>query len=383
MLPCGEAEQAAEHQATAIGLRGGATIAERRGERDARQPGPQRRLRELLAAIGSGERTGRNLSRDEAAEALELLLDGAVNPAQAGAFLIAHRLRRPQPQDLAGMLDTYRRLGPRLETRGQRTVGFGVPFDGRSRTAPILPLTALLLAAAGLKVVLQGGDPMPVKFGLTLAEALAALDLELGQLPWTGVQELFDRHGLALLHQPLHFPAAQRLVPLRVAIGKRPPIATLELLWCCAGPAALQVSGFVHAPTETLSHAALEAVGVMEGITVKGLEGGVDLPTSRVAIAAHRQGERLERLLLQARDHGLRAADVELTTLERWRDQALAALGGEGPLLDGLLWNGGFQLWRAGLATSLAEGLERAEALLVAGSVERWRQESIAQLYRP
>jgi anthranilate phosphoribosyltransferase len=383
MLPCGEAEQAAEHQATAIGLRGGATIAERRGERDARQPGPQRRLRELLAAIGSGERTGRNLSRDEAAEALELLLDGAVNPAQAGAFLIAHRLRRPQPQDLAGMLDTYRRLGPRLETRGRRTVGFGVPFDGRSRTAPILPLTALLLAAAGLKVVLQGGDPMPVKYGLTLAEALAALDLELGQLPWTGVQELFDRHGLALLHQPLHFPAAQRLVPLRVAIGKRPPIATLELLWCCAGPAALQVSGFVHAPTETLSHAALEAVGVMEGITVKGLEGGVDLPTSRVAIAAHRQGERLERLLLQARDHGLRAADVELTTLERWRDQALAALGGEGPLLDGLLWNGGFQLWRAGLSPDLAAGLAAAEGLVRDGRVEALRRQLAEALQGP
>lgn len=383
MLPCGEAKPAAESEASDAALAGGATIAERRAEREARQSVPQRRLRVLLAAIGSGERTGRNLSRDEAAEALELLLDRAVNPAQAGAFLIAHRLRRPQPQELAGMLDTYRRLGPRLETRGQRTVGFGVPFDGRTRTAPILPLTALLLAAAGLRVVLQGGDPMPVKYGLTAAEALAALGLQLGQLPWADVQDLFDRHSLALLHQPLHFPAAQRLVPLRVAIGKRPPIATLELLWCCAGPAALQVSGFVHAPTETLSHAALAAVGVAEGITVKGLEGGVDLPTSRVAIAAHRRGEQLERLVLQARDHGLRAAEVELTSLDGWRDQALAALAGEGPLLDGLLWNGGFQLWRTGLSPTLTAGLAAAEALVREGRVEAKRRHLAEALQGP
>lgn len=34
--------------------------------------------------------------------------------ALAGAFLIAHRLRRPEAHELAGMLDCYRRRGPRL-----------------------------------------------------------------------------------------------------------------------------------------------------------------------------------------------------------------------------------------------------------------------------
>jgi len=374
MLPRGEAEPGHGCNPAQPNLDPDAPIADRRRLQDSRQGPAERRLRELLAAIGSGERTGRNLSREEAAEALELLLAEGVNPAQAGAFLIAHRLRRPQPQELAGMLDTYRRQGPRLAVAGRRTVSFGVPFDGRSRTAPILPLTALLLAAADLGVVLQGGDPMPVKYGLTHAEALAALDLDLRGLAWPQVQALFERHGLALLHQPCHFATADSLVPLRVAIGKRPPIATLELLWSCCPDGDLQVSGFVHAPTEALIHDCLTAVGTPEVITIKGLEGGVDLPTSRVAVAAHRRGGETERLLLQARDHGLRSPEPELHSLTAWREQALAALQGQGPLLESLLWNGGFQLWRSGLAGDLAAGLAMAERLVRDGALEAIRR---------
>jgi hypothetical protein len=75
-----------------------------------------------------------------------------VAPAQAGAFLIAHRLRRPRPCEMAGMLDAYRLLGPSLPNTGRRAVSFGTPFDGRCRDAPVLPLTALLLNAAGVAV---------------------------------------------------------------------------------------------------------------------------------------------------------------------------------------------------------------------------------------
>jgi len=209
---------------------GGEWTKQRRQERAEALGADQRRFRELIAALGSGERSGRALSRAEAGEALDHLLDGRCTDAQAGAFLIAHRLRRPEPQELAGMLDSYRRRGPRLGASPRRVLSFGVPFDGRSRSAPLLPLVALLLVAAGAGVVLHGGDPMPVKYGLTTAEALAALGLELRGLSWDAVNRRFAAEGLALLHQPAHFPAAERLVPLREQIGKRPPVATLELL---------------------------------------------------------------------------------------------------------------------------------------------------------
>ncbi|MEA5417346.1 anthranilate phosphoribosyltransferase [Synechococcus sp. BA-132 BA5] len=333
------------------------------------------RCRELIAALGSGERSGRALSRAEASEALDLLLNGRCTDAQAGAFLIAHRLRRPEPQELAGLLDSYRQRGPRLAATQRRVLSFGVPFDGRSRSAPLLPLVALLLVTAGVGVVLQGGGPMPVKYGFTTAEALAALDLDRRGLPWAEVNRRFAQEGLALLHQPAHFPAAERLVPVREQIGKRPPIATLELLWSCHDGPHLQVSGFVHAPTERLAREALTATGQHELLLIKGMEGGVELPTNRVAIASHRRDGDSERLILRARDHGLGAPEVPLESVAQWQGQALDALAGSGPLAAGLIWNSGFLLWRAGISEGLQAGLTLAERLLEDGAVEQRRRQ--------
>ena len=71
-------------------------------------------FKQLLRKIGSGEHTSKGLTRAEADEAMELMLTGGASDVQIGAFLIAHRIRRPEPQELTGMLDTYKRLGPRL-----------------------------------------------------------------------------------------------------------------------------------------------------------------------------------------------------------------------------------------------------------------------------
>jgi anthranilate phosphoribosyltransferase len=329
-------------------------------------PPGQRRFRELIGKVGSGEHTSTGLSREEAREAMDLMLGGQASDAQLGAFLIAHRIRRPAPLELTGMLDSYNQHGPRLHSIGRRPLCFGVPYDGRTRTAPLLPLLALLLSAAGVPVVLHGGVPMPVKYGVTLAELFASLGVDWCTLELTAVQEHLDRHGLALAHLPTHFQAAARLIPIRAEIGKRPPIASLELLWTPHQGPHLLVSGFVHPPTEARAWDALRAAGEADVLMVKGLEGSTDLPTTRAGICSRLRGGEPERLLLHPRDHGLEAEEQAFTSIETWREHALQALQGEGPLATALLWNLGAYLWQAGVLDSLSAGLGQARALLQA-----------------
>ncbi len=338
--------------------------------------GPERALfRELIAKVGSGEHTSTGLSREEARTAIDLMLTGSVDDAQIGAFLIAHRIRRPAPVELTGMLESYRDHGPTLTSSGPAPLCFGVPYDGRSRTAPLLPLLALSLAAAGLPVVLHGGAPMPVKYGVTLAELFRSLGIEWCGLPLGTVQARLDRHGLALTHQPDHFPGAERLVAIRDAIGKRPPVASLELLWTPHRGEHLLISGFVHPPTEARAWEALAAAGETDLLTVKGLEGSTDLPTTRAGITARVHQGSVERILLHPRDHGINAPEQAWTSLEAWRSEGLAALRGEGPLAEALLWNLGSYLWLARRFSSLPAALDQARALLQARCGERLRQE--------
>ena len=335
-------------------------------ERAQRLNGSAGRFAALLGKVGSGEHTSTGLSREEACESLDLMLAGEATDAQIGAFLIAHRIRRPQPIELTGMLDSYRQHGPSLTTPGRRPLCFGVPYDGRTRTAPLLPLLALLISASDVPVVLHGGDPMPVKYGATLAELFAALGVEWRGLELAAVQRRLDQHGLALTHQPEHFAAAERLVRIRAEIGKRPPVASLELLWTPHRGEHLLVSGFVHPPTEARGWEALTAAGEQDVLMVKGLEGSTDLPTTRAGICSRLRDGAMERILLHPREHGLDAAELPFGSLESWRELALQALAGEGPLAAALHWNLGAYLWFAGLHDDLSAALEQAGALLQA-----------------
>ena len=327
------------------------------------------RFKQHLRKVGSGEHTSKGMSREEAADALHLMLDGVASPAQIGAFLIAHRIRRPEPQELTGMLDTYRSLGPVLTSaEGQRPpLCFGMPFDGRTRTAPIYPLTTLVLLACGQPVVLQGGNRMPIKYGVTAIDLFRILGLDLAGLSIATVQDGFEQTGFALIHQPDHFAIAESLIGYREELGKRPPVASLELLWTPHQGNHLLVSGFVHPPTESRAWEALKLAGETDLLTVKGLEGGTDLPIGRACITARVQQGQAERLILHPRDHGCHAADVEWSDETTWTEQALAALDNRGPLLDALRWNAGAYLWFSGLSSSLESGLQTADGVLKTG----------------
>ena len=334
----------------------------------------RQRFRELLRKIGSGEHTSRSLSREEAAEAMALMLNGDATPAQMGAFLIAHRIRRPEPQELAGMLDHYNAHGPSLHSQGPHLpICFGMPYDGRTRTAPIFPLTALVLAAAGHPVILHGGRRMPIKYGITPMELFQCLGIDFSGLTLAAVQRCLDQENLALTHQPLHFPAAETLVEIRDELGKRPPVASLELLWSPHKGDHLLVSGFVHPPTESRAWAALVESGEPNVVTVKGLEGSTDIPTSRAGILAHVRDGKVERQIFHPRDYGYFGADLVWQDEKAWSRMAETALEGHGPLHRAVIWNSGSYLWFLNRERPLPDCLAQAAALLAGGQVRQNR----------
>ena len=327
-------------------------------------------FKSYLRKIGSGDKTSCGMSRKESADALKMILQAKATPAQIGAFMIAHRIRRPEPQELAGMIDAYLDLGPQLQSQKgeRRPICFGMPFDGRSRSAPIYPLTALILISAGQPVVMHGGKRMPIKYGITAAELFKALGLRLTGLPMSKLQTCLKKNRFALIHQPDHFSLADNLITYRDEIGKRPPLASMELIWTAHQGEHLLVSGFVHPPTEERAKKTLELIGETNAISIKGLEGGTDLPISRTCITGHFKKNQSTRMILHPREYKCSGADMPWNSLEEWRDNALAALENKGPLQKALRWNAGVYLWFSGITNTLQDGLTKAERCMATGS---------------
>jgi anthranilate phosphoribosyltransferase len=354
-------------------------------------------FRALLQKIGSGPHTGVNLTRAESADATRMMLLQEATPAQIGAFMIAHRIKRPTGIEMAGMLDAYNELGQRLQLvqAAYPVTVLNSPYDGRTRTAPLSPVTALILATAEVPTILHGGDRMPTKAGVPLIELWQALGVDWQDLSITQVQQVLESAHLGFVYLPQHFPLAAEFVTFREQIGKRPPFATLELMWSpYAGPAH-RVCGFVHPPTEGFFREAFALHGIDNFTTVKGLEGSVDLPRDRTDIigwvqpgqwpttgsrpaiespseaASELLGDPLERLTLVPRDFGFAGKDWPLEPTPNWAVQIQATLDGQldGPAGQAVLWNSGFYLWRCGVTPDLGAGLELAKELLRSGQV--------------
>ncbi|MBD2293908.1 anthranilate phosphoribosyltransferase family protein [Anabaena sphaerica FACHB-251] len=340
-------------------------------------------FRELLKKVGSGSHTSESLTRAEAAAAMKMMLLGEATPAQIGAFLIAHRIKRPTGEELAGMLDAYEELGPKLQpinTNKKPVIVLGIPYDGRTRTAPINIITALLLASAGQPVIMHGGDRYPTKYGLPLIEIWQGLGVDWTTLSLGQTQQVFEQTGIGFVYTPQHFPLTQALWQYRDQLGKRPPLATMELIWCPYAGDAHIIAGFVHPPTETMFQVALGLRGTTKYTFVKGLEGSCDLPRDRTAIIglSSSKTQELARLHLVPREYGFTTKNVPLgTTEELIKDMHSVMAGEPSELMQTALWNGGFYLWHSGICPDIQAGVDQARELFSSGVVAAKLQELI------
>ena len=169
------------------------------------------------------------------------------------------------------------------------------------------------------------------------------------------------------------FPLAANLIPYRDQLGKRPPLATAELLWCPYAGKSRLFSGYVHPPTEGMLQGAFTARRTENYTTIKGLEGSCDLPRDRTAIiGVHHPGEaELERLLLHARDFELGGPEVPFRSSAELQTQMQRLLAGAGSELEpAVLWNGGFYLWHRQYCESLEAGIEQTRRWLRSGKIQ-------------
>lgn len=343
-------------------------------------------FRELLKKVGSGPHTSEDLTRSEAELATTMMLEQVATPAQIGAFMIAHRIKRPTPPELAGMLDAYHCKGPILSTKNlgfvKPVVVFSNPYDGRSRTAGVTPITSLILATVGVSVILHGGDCMPTKYGIPLVEIWQGLGVDFSQLSLAQAQTFLEKTGLGFIYLPQHFPLANALVEYRDQIGKRPPFATLELMWSPCDTNFHLVSGYVHPPTETFFQETFKLVGVDQFTTVKGLEGSTDLPLSRTAIIGLGKTDgTVERLLLHPVDYGFETKDFPFVDKTHYLEEIHNVIYNiESPLASAAIWNGGFYLWRFGICPELKDAFNLAKTMLAQGKVAAKLEEIVKLL---
>ncbi|QIE88098.1 glycosyl transferase family protein [Pseudomonas nitroreducens] len=174
---------------------------------------------QFVRILGKGKRGARGLTREEAREALGLILDDKVEEAQLGAFLMLLRHKEESAEELAGFTEAVRE---RLQAP-KIAVDLDWPsYAGKKRHLPWYLLAVKCLGGSGTRILLHGAGAHTAG-RLYTEQLLEPLGLPLCR-DWTSVSQALDAQGVAFAPLVDWMPRLQRMIDLRNTLGLRSPI---------------------------------------------------------------------------------------------------------------------------------------------------------------
>ncbi|MDC1121717.1 hypothetical protein OAT11_00015 [Nitrospinaceae bacterium] len=187
---------------------------------------PENRMQSYLQKIAAGPKLSKDLTEEEAEDALSLILDGEVSEVRMGVFLIAARMKvETVPENIGYWRALQKKISPR-KIALNNLLQIADPFDGFQRI-PYFGFYAIpVLAELGLPTYGHSALPLPPKFGITFDDLL----VNHYQFPKSGNGRIkkIEKFKFGYLSTADTHPTLENLRSIRTEIVKRPMLATLE-----------------------------------------------------------------------------------------------------------------------------------------------------------
>jgi anthranilate phosphoribosyltransferase len=336
---------------------------------------PNMGVQEFIAKIGAGQKASKDLTWEEAKQAMRLLIEGKATPAQVGAFLLAMRFKMESVTELAAFTSAAREyVAPLPVSSGLALVDLPV-YAGKQDTFHASIGAAVVAAAGGAAILMHGHDIIPNRPGP--AGVLAKLGVATELPPKQAADELATK-GFAYLDVALYHPPVAQFLDLRLELGVRNlfhPVARM----LNPARASAQIIGLTHPPYFEKTAEALSMLGCKQALILRGVEGSPELSLAAATKALELRGERITPLTLHPKDAGLSLgthqpmagfppgqADEEADLLRKILLNQVR--GGQ---RDWVLLNAALLLYASGKAATIAAGAKLAQQALDSGAASK------------
>src|SRR5438034_3218190 len=260
-------------------------------------------LRETMMRFVRGE----DLSRTEAANFLDALLDPVATDTQIAAALIALTAKGETVDELAGMAEAMRERAAPLHSRHERFIDTAGTGSSVAKRFNVSTAAAFVIAGAGLPVAKHGARSASSTSGS--ADVLEALGVNTAAPPEI-VEHCLNDHGICFIFAPLFHRATARVVQVRRELGVH---TTFNLLGPLTNPARapFQLVGvWNHSLVERVA-SALALLGVKQAWVVHGADGLDEVTiTGETFVAACSARTGVKTFAISTEDFGLQRRSV-------------------------------------------------------------------------
>jgi anthranilate phosphoribosyltransferase len=324
----------------------------------------------------------KDLSRIEAAAAMEAIMSGAATNAQIAAFLTALRMKGETVEELIGFAQVMRQKAVRIRVHDDEVAGMtgtdremlldtcGTGGDATG-TFNVSTATAFVVAGAGLKVAKHGNRSVSSLCGS--ADVVETLGISLDLTPQK-VARCVNEIGIGFLYAPLLHTAMKHVMSARREMGIRTLFNMLGPLTNPASANAQIIGVYSAALTEPLARVLAE-LGTIRAFVVHGADNLDEISnTGESRVSEVREG-MVRSYTVRPEDFGLaRTTITELMGGDREENARIirAILDGEaGPKRDIVLMNSAAALVAGAKARDLKEGVGLAAHSIDSGAALR------------
>jgi anthranilate phosphoribosyltransferase len=308
-----------------------------------------------------------DLTSDEAAAAMDEIMEGRAQPAQIAGLLIALAMKGERPAEIVGLARTMRARATKLsKAPGEVFDTCGTGGD-RAHTFNVSTVAALVVAAAGVRVAKHGNRSVSSRCGS--ADLFEALGVNVSA-PAATVERCLADAGIAFFFAPTFHPSMRHAAPTRKELGVRTAFNLLGPLTNPAG-ASRQLVGVPRPELTELVARSLSLLGSRRAWVVHGADGLDEISTTGYTKVSECREGAVNTFYLHPSDVGVQKATPE--SLKGGDAAANAAIardvlaGARGPARDIVLMNAAASLLIAGAAGDLVEGMKMAESALDSG----------------
>ncbi|KGE17813.1 anthranilate phosphoribosyltransferase [Paenibacillus wynnii] len=310
---------------------------------------------------------GDNLTRGQARDIMGAIMEGSASPAQIGSLLTALRIKGETVDEITGFAEAMRGFGTHVVTETSRLLDTcGTGGSGISKFN-ISTASAIISAAASVRVAKHGNRSASSKAGS--ADVLEALGVNI-HLNAEQARQCLDNIGICFLFAQIYHPSMRHAAAPRRELGVRTVFNMLGPLTNPAGADRQLLGIYDRNKTETVA-TVLRELGSKRALVVSSLDGLDEISISAPTQVSELRGGRVTTYEVTPHELGLETHPLENVlggdAVENAAIITSVLQGAMTPYRDIVLANAGACIYVAGLADTLAGGVEKAKTVVDSG----------------
>ena len=318
-----------------------------------------------------------DLSADEMSDIMRIIMTGEATSAQIGGFLVGLRMKGETVDEIASAAKVMRELATGVKVSGDHIVDIvGTGGDG-SNTFNISTACTFVVAAAGGIVAKHGNRSVSSKSGSAdlLEAAGVKLDLNAEQ-----VAKCINEVGVGFMFAPMHHSAMKHAIGPRKEMAVRTIFNVLGPLTNPAGAPNQLLGVFADELVEPLAEV-LNKLGSNHVMVVHSEDGMDEISIGAATKVAELKDGKVTSYSITPEEFGLTKTNISELAVNS-AEESLAVINKvlnneAGPAKDIVKFNSGAAIYVAGLADTLAAGIEKAEEVIASGAAKAKLEELV------